>query len=77
MPDENPIDVTPVEPVSDEAELTTPPADQPESEPEPEPAPIIDVVLPAPMPTPAPAPEFKIVAGVNFSIGAGGSITKV
>lgn len=76
MPDETLIDDPPTaEPVADEAELTAPPADQPEPEPEPEP--IIDVVLPAPMPTPAPAPEFKIVEGVNFSIGAGGSITKL
>lgn len=75
MPDETLIDVKPIEPVADDVELTAPPADQPEPEPEPEP--IIDVVLPAPMPTPAPTAEFKIVAGVNFSIGAGGSITKV
>lgn len=77
MPDDEPIEVNPVEPVSPDAELTAPPPD-PEPEPappEPEPVPLVPVLAqPLPIVEPAPEQPFKVVAGVNFSIGVGGSV---
>lgn len=72
--------------VSPDAELTAPPPDpeppvKPEPEPappEPEPVPLVPVLAqPLPIVEPAPEQPFKVVAGVNFSIGSGGSVAKL
>lgn len=80
MPNDAPLEVNPVEPVSPDAELTAPP---PDPEPEPavlkaKPASIVPVFAqPLPIVELAPEQPFKVVAGVNFSIGSGGSVAKL